>query len=165
MLQDARIPTFVQTYLEQYKAGTFVNDLNTPVPALAAPDAIDRAALEGCVGLNFFPGIEASQTLRANIYSEAFRFDQTRPEIRAGFLTEVMACPWQADFQECEGNWWPSQRPDMVMTDPNNIPASRAVWAVGIATRDAMVVKFGTLSFVVPAMSAAGETVFVKEGN
>jgi hypothetical protein len=24
-----------------------------------------------------------------------------------------MACPWQADFTECAGAWWPAQRPDI----------------------------------------------------
>jgi hypothetical protein len=163
VLSDARIPAFLRTYLGQYEAGTFRSDLNTPVPALAVPDALDRAALEACVGLNFFPGIEASQTMRKKIYSEAFRFDRNLPEVTAGFLTEVMACPWQADFKECEETWWPSQRPDMVMTDPNNIPGSKVAWATGIATRDDMVAKFGTLQFAVPEKSAAGETVFVRE--
>ena len=67
------------------------------------PDDLDRSALEACVGLNFFPGIEASQTLRLPIYTEPFRFDQNLAQVSPGFLTEVMAVPWQADFKECEG--------------------------------------------------------------
>jgi len=27
-----------------------------------------------------------------------------------------MACPWQADFFECNTYWWPAQRPDDVLT-------------------------------------------------
>ena len=163
VLKDAIIPDFLRTYLAQYKAGEFVSDLNTPVPALSASEALDRAALEACVGLNFFPGIEASQTMRKKIYAEAFRFDPTLPDVTAGFLTEVMACPWQADFEECRDEWWPSQRPDMVMTNPDQIPGSRAKWAQGVNSRDDMVSKWSTLPFVVPTTSAAGETVFVKQ--
>ena len=163
VLTDAVIPAFLRTYLAQYEAGTFLSDLATPVPPPSQPEALDRAALEACVGLNFFPGIEASQTMRKKIYAEGFRFDPALPEVTAGFLTEVMACPWQADFKECEGEWWPSQRPDMVMTNPNLIPGSRAVWAHGIGTRDDMVANWATLPFVIPTVSAAGETVFVRQ--
>jgi L-Lysine epsilon oxidase N-terminal/L-lysine epsilon oxidase C-terminal domain len=163
VLRNAVIPAFLRTYLAQYAAGTFQSDLSTPLPPLTQPEALDRAALEACVGLNFFPGIEASQTMRENIYSEAFRFDHNLPKVTAGFLTEVMACPWQADFKECEGEWWPSQRPDMVMTAPDNIPGSRTDWAAGVGTRDAMVAKWATLPFVVPATSASGQLVYVKQ--
>lgn len=28
-----------------------------------------------------------------------------------------MALPWQADFYECQGAWWPWQRPDVVLPE------------------------------------------------
>jgi hypothetical protein len=163
VLTNAVIPAFLRTYLAQYEAGTFVSDLASPLPVPTVPEALDRAALEACVGLNFFPGIEASQTMREKIYVEPFRFDPSLPQVKAGFLTEVMTCPWQADFKECEQEWWPSQRPDMVMVDPDRIPASGIDWAVGIHSRDDMVAKFATLPFVVPKPSAAGPIVFVRQ--
>lgn len=160
------IPDYLATYLEQYRTGYFIN---VPVPGGSVPEDLDRAVLGACVGLSFFPGIEASQTLRdATIYSEFGRFNPASPKVFPGFLTEVMAVPWQADFLKCRldggGEWWPSQRPDFVMTDPANIPGSKKDWAQqqGIATHEDMVNKFGTLPFVVPA-TAGGQTVFVKE--
>ena len=48
------------------------------------------------------------------------------------------------------------------MTDPNDIPGSRTIWAVGIATRDDMVARFASLPFVVPA-TVGSQTVFVRE--
>jgi L-Lysine epsilon oxidase N-terminal/L-lysine epsilon oxidase C-terminal domain len=159
-LTDAIIPDYIATYFDQYRTGKFVN---VPVPPRSVPEDLDRAALEACVGLNFFPGIEASQTLRdPSIYSELGRFNQSSPLVFPGFLTEVMALPWQADFLKCQGQWWPSQRPDYVMTNPANIPGSKTTWAQGIATHEDLVAKFGTLAFVVP-VTVGGQTVFVKQ--
>jgi hypothetical protein len=159
-LNDAIIPNFLAAYFDQYRTGNFVN---APIPARSIPEDLDRAVLEACIGLNFFPGIEASQTLRdKSIYAELGRFDQSSPTVFPGFLTQVMALPWQADFLKCQGQWWPSQRPDFVMVDPANIPGSRKTWAQGIATHEDLINKFGTLSFVVPA-TVGGKTVFVQQ--
>jgi hypothetical protein len=162
-LNDAIIPDFINTYFDQYRGGAFISDLTVPLPATPPPEDIDRAALEACVGLNFFPGIEASQNIRHKaIYSAAFRINHSAPEVFPGFLTEIMAVPWQADFLKCQGQWWPSQRPDFVMADPANIPSSKTTWAKGIATHQNMVDKFGTLPFVAPAI-VGGQTVFAQE--
>lgn len=165
-MNDPVIPDYLSTYFTQFRDGHFDN---TAVPVRTMPEDLDRAVLEACVGLNFFPGIEASQTLRdASIYSELGRFNHASPKVFPGFLTEVMAVPWQADFLKCRqdggGAWWPSQRPDFVMTDPSNIPGSRKDWAQfqAIVTHEDMVNKFGGLPFVVPK-TAGGQTVFVKE--
>jgi hypothetical protein len=159
-LNDAVIPSSLATYFEQYRTGNFVNG---PLPATTMPEDLDRAALEACVGLNFFPGIEASQNLRdQSIYVEFGRFDQASAKVYPGFLTEIMALPWQADFLKCQGQWWPSQRPDFVMTDPANIPGSKTTWLRGIATHEDMVNKFGTLPFVAPA-TVGGKIVFIQE--
>ena len=32
-----------------------------------------------------------------------------------GDINAYMALPWQADFNECNTNWWPAQRPDIVI--------------------------------------------------
>src|SRR5262249_29448273 len=34
-----------------------------------------------------------------------------------GDVTQYMALPWQADFNECAEHWWPVQRPDDIVTD------------------------------------------------
>jgi len=97
----------------------------TPVPFDQIPVArqawaLCEAALEACVGGSFDPGIEgtydiariASYHPQPNLRRE-FRIDPSHP---AGFLTEKMALPWQADFADCGNFWWPSQRPDDVVT-------------------------------------------------
>ena len=86
------------------------------------PADLDRAALESCVGGGFFPGIEVSSRIRTCLYVEdgsprpdPYRLDHET--LQPGGLTERMAVPWQADFAECEGFWWPAQRPDQVVTE------------------------------------------------
>ena len=48
-------------------------------------------------------------TYRAEPYlRREFRINLDHP---AGFMTEKMALPWQADYADCSDFWWPSQRP------------------------------------------------------
>ena len=78
--------------------------------------ALQRAALEPCVGGAFFPGIEMSYAARwKRTFSSTFRIDQKSHS--AGDVTKYMAVPWQADFYECNTNWWPAQRPDDVVPE------------------------------------------------
>jgi hypothetical protein len=87
------------------------------------PAGLDRAALESCVGGGFFPGIEVSSRIREGaLYVEdgsprpdPYRLDHSA--LQPGDLTARMAVPWQADFAECEGFWWPAQRPDQVVAE------------------------------------------------
>jgi hypothetical protein len=82
------------------------------------PADLDRAALDNCVGGGFFPGIEVSGRIRdASLYVEDdLRLNHDHKDLQPGALTERMAVPWQADFADCEGFWWPAQRPDQVIT-------------------------------------------------
>jgi hypothetical protein len=74
------------------------------------PEAITRSVLDRCVGGAFYPGIEMTAIVRVKeLYEEAFRIAEG---LGAGEITQHMACPWQADFFECNTNWWPGQRPD-----------------------------------------------------
>ncbi|MGR9272889.1 LodA/GoxA family CTQ-dependent oxidase (plasmid) [Rhizobium leguminosarum] len=80
------------------------------------PEGLDRAALDACNGGAFYPGIEAGWLLRnPDAYSEPFRLSHDR--LKPGDATRHMACPWQADFFECNTHWWPAQRPDEVLTN------------------------------------------------
>ncbi|KWV59179.1 hypothetical protein AS026_29190 [Rhizobium altiplani] len=80
------------------------------------PALLTRRVLERCAGGAFYPGIEATAIVRdPALYSEAFRFEHDHLE--AGDITKYMACPWQADFYECRGWWWPAQRPDDVVLE------------------------------------------------
>jgi hypothetical protein len=120
-------------FLTQWAAGKF--DAG-PAPADGRGAALDRAALENCVGGAFSPGIEITWISRdPRIYSEPLRVRAARDVptplslgadfargLEPGDLCRYMACPWQADFNECSQEqagdrfayWWPVQRPDFV---------------------------------------------------
>jgi hypothetical protein len=84
------------------------------LPDDSEPELLTRAVLEGCCGGAFFPGIEITSIVReSRLYCEAFRFDDR--VLEAGDISKYMALPWQADFFECQQNWWPAQRPDDVI--------------------------------------------------
>jgi hypothetical protein len=163
-LRDFVMPAFMSTYVDQWMAGTFVSDLDAAATPTPVPEQIDRAALDGCVGNNFFPGIEASINLRdKDIYARPFRLDHTNVEkVFPGCLTEIMAVPWQADFMDCSGGqWWPSQRPDIAMTAAASIPGSQADWAEPIGDHQGMVDQVQQLGFVVPVQQN-GKTVYAE---
>ncbi len=103
------------------------------IPLGDQPHALSEAALEACIGGPFFPGIEATYDIaRLGTYHAEphlrrdFRINLDHP---AGFLTEKMALPWQADYADCADFWWPSQRPVLV-TDQDGTPDQQ--WARGI---------------------------------
>jgi L-Lysine epsilon oxidase N-terminal/L-lysine epsilon oxidase C-terminal domain len=159
------LPTFLRTYLDQWVAGDFVSDLGSPPPDVPLPEQLDRAALERSSGNNFFPGIEGGQNLQdPALYGRPYRLDSGNPTlVFPGCLSEVMAVPWQADFRDCDGGvWWPTQRPDMVMTDAADIPGSEAEWENPIQLYREMVENVQRLGFVVP-QTQAGQTVFVEK--
>jgi hypothetical protein len=148
--------------LAQWAAGNFAADWpgTAPVPPAFSqitlrdqPAALDRAALEHCVGGAFFPGIEMTYIARdPTLYAAPFRL---RPDLAPGDITKRMAVPWQADFYECQSHWWPAQRPDDVITeaeyeavlndfsaqskeqsfDLTNLLFERSSWARGIGDR------------------------------
>ena len=192
--------TFLTVLPGQYKAleawaqGNFV----TGTPVVAAPlerialadrpAALDRGALQPCVGGAFFPGIEMTYiATRPETYAREFRI---APATRPGDITKYMAVPWQADFYECQFHWWPAARPDDVVpledyeqiagetswvADQDNeskIPiatalAHRVPWARGLATSSPagdndLVAYWSELGFVVPKQAPDGETVYVE---
>lgn len=125
------LPPSVYALFERWSKGDFDSDWSgkaAPVVALEMlppqeqPGALDRAALEWCVGGPFFPGIEITYIARnRSLYSEPFRVNGTLLE--PGDLTRRMAVPWQADFYECNTHWWPAQRPDDVLSESTYLQA------------------------------------------
>jgi L-lysine epsilon oxidase-like protein len=128
---------YQMAHFENWATGNFDDDwtgtppVPTPfdkIPVAQQAWALSEAALEACVGGSFFPGIEGTYDIaraatyhpEANLRRE-FRIDPAHP---AGFLTEKMALPWQADFADCSNFWWPSQRPD----DVNKQGGGRGRW-------------------------------------
>jgi hypothetical protein len=176
--------------LRQWRDGAFTADWPGQPPPRPqpvddiAPERLDRAALEGCVGGAFYPGIEASWLVRdPRVFSEPFRVrrDANLGEtplgpltVRAGFFSQQMALPWQADFMDCKkeegGNaadgffaWWPAQRPDDVFVDGGG--AAMVPWTRGFAVNGAqrykdMIGGWHTRGFVVED----GEGMVEREG-
>lgn len=119
--------------LSQWASGRF--NTSRPVPLMGGP-ALDRGALDNCVGGAFSPGIEVTWISRdPRIFEEPLRIRRKRNVVpplslgqdfaaglEPGDLCKYMALPWQADFNECSGEiagdrflwWWPVQRPDYV---------------------------------------------------
>jgi hypothetical protein len=163
--------------LKKWRDGDFVNDPPFPGPALPEGDHItpwglDRAALENCVGGAFYPGIEAGWLVRrAEIYAAPFRIERGavsgRFRVNAGFFSQQMALPWQADFMDCKKEshempnpagsnplgptrnyaWWPAQRPDDVFVGPDG--QTMVPWARGLNGHLAMVNEWASRGFVV----------------
>src|SRR5262249_15791151 len=134
------------------------------------PKALDRAALEACVGGPFFPGIEVGR-----IILEEATCDKTRPfrvsvHLDAGALTARMAVPCQADFHDCsfqrEGrdalgaDWWPGQRPTHVMRGKQ-----RAEWMPRDWDRRKLVDGWSSLGYVVKKETGAKTTYVEEERN
>jgi hypothetical protein len=147
-------PTLRKFQYEQmrlWSLGTFTDDWGT-VPSLT-PDGLTRAALDTCVGAVFFPGIEATTTIRTFPYTEPFRLDHAG--VKPGDVTMRMARPWQGDFTWCSGgtghaqnSWWPAARPDGVfpLGDPNVKQWNRDIAEVAAT----MVDNWFRLGFILP---------------
>jgi len=113
---------FQYAQMQSWSLGNFTTSTwPVPIPTAITPAGLTQAVLENCVGAPFYPGIEATLTLRDGSikYIEPFRFDQTG--MSPGQVTKAMAQPWQSDFTACTGgdvpdgaDWWPAARPDSV---------------------------------------------------
>lgn len=122
------------------------------IPLNEQPDALNRAALEACIGGPFFPGIETTYLMTlVDTYKSPFRIDDHTHS--AGFLTEQMAIPWQADFYDCGLLWWPAQRPVSVRVGNRFEQFSR-----GINNYAGMVQYWSNLGFIVQSGEEYVET-------
>ena len=111
-----RLQGWQQEILERFVRGGDAYDPTWPPPLddgeRSAEDLV-RAALEGTIGQPFFPGIEAGVLLLdPTIYRRPFDFRLDPTRVLPGHLTALMALPWQADFYDCDTDWWPTQRPN-----------------------------------------------------
>jgi hypothetical protein len=118
-----------------WKEGKFTAGAKPKFPALQSmtPDdqveALQRAALEPCIGGAFYPGIEAPAIVRnKDLYVGPFRIDAA--SYRPGDITKHMCVPWQADFYDCKDAWWPAARPDDVIPQDVFEEANKA-WRLG----------------------------------
>jgi hypothetical protein len=129
--------------LARWAGGDFANDLARAdasaecledLPIEAQPMALDRAALEACLGDAFHPGCEATWPMRVrSMYSGLFRLrhrkkpepdygDVLTPELALapngpldgcvpGSVTRWLAVPWQADTASCRSGYEPQIDP------------------------------------------------------
>jgi hypothetical protein len=148
-LNSAQLTGTQQALMAAWNANNFTNDwVGVPAPGTTVtPAGMDRAALEGCVGMAFYPGIEAggiaaAPIIDSSLYLEPFRLDHTK--VSAGEISANMACPWQADFSACADNWWPVPRPNQ--TIQQGIGTYQEWWT---GNGDTMVTDWNTLGFVV----------------
>ena len=150
--------------LDRWAAGNFQSDwAGVPQPGNAiTADGMTRAALQATVGRGFYPGIEAGIiTMDPTIYARPFDFRLDHGQIQPGDLTALMAVPWQADFYDCRGGWWPSQRPDDVR--PAASSTNRFGWARGITSYLSMVHNFNKLGFITAQRDGQGNVVFAED--
>jgi hypothetical protein len=164
ILNRFRLTGLQHFQLQEWAAGRFQSDWQgVPQPGkTVTADGMTRAALQSTVGQGFFPGIEAGIIVRdPTLYAVPFDFRLDHGQARPGDLTALMAVPWQADFMDCRGDWWPSQRPDKVR--PVASSATTVFWDRGVTTHLQMVHTFSKLSFITAQQDAAGNLVFAED--
>jgi len=136
---------FQNKILEDWVAGTFDDTPATPSAGLT-DIGLTRASLESAAGQGFCPGIEAGiLVLDKALYATPFDFRINHSSINAGDLTALMAQPWQADFLECNTEWWPTQRPDVAP----QAGGAKQDWIRGANTHELLVKRSGRLGLVV----------------
>lgn len=112
------------------------------IPLNEKPATLTRAALEACIGGPFYPGIEATYIIaQRETYESPYRISHDKSP---GFLTTIMALPWQADFIACGALWWPAQRPVSVKTESGNYDD----FTRGINNYAGMVENWSELGFI-----------------
>lgn len=131
------------------------------MPPRARPQALDRAALEACVGGGFFPGIEAGRIMRdKSIYDKKEPFCFSR-RLKPGAITAKMAVPWQADFRDCGSGWWPAQRPNQVIRTGNQPDQ----WIPNAWKRETMIERWWELGFIVKKRAGRKDRYVEEERN
>ncbi len=135
--------------LQRWADGDFVADVASTagrllddVPLALQPAALDRAALEACLGLAFHPGCEATWPMRhGTLYSGLFRLRLREgpepdhgPELtpaqavalldgnRPGDVSRWMAVPWQTDTASCKSGYEPEIDPYLPTFWPARVP-------------------------------------------
>ena len=140
-----RLRAFQKKILDEWVNGNFDATAITP-PADFTSSGLTRAALDGGAGQGFCPGIEAGIiVLDQALYVAPFDFRFDHNSVSAGDLTALMAQPWQADFMDCNTEWWPTQRPDLApQSDGTNLD-----WPRKANTKRLMLERSSRLGFIV----------------
>ncbi|CEL54921.1 hypothetical protein RSOLAG1IB_07413 [Rhizoctonia solani AG-1 IB] len=111
------------------------------IPLKDQPEALTRAALEWSVGVPLYPGIEvywgAELENKYNLGAK-YRFSD---DVKPGDLGKGLALPWQSDFFMCNTHWWPSIRPDNIVTEEfftntaNHFQNNKSIIALNLTER------------------------------
>jgi hypothetical protein len=167
--------------LQSWADGQFIPGRDDSRPEPDETRQLDQAILSRAIGGGFFPGIEAGLLLREpTIYSDFGRltrqeftdYDGQKRKLGPGSLTERMACPWQADFTQCYGNWWPAQRPDLARYAADGSPR-KLFWDRNIILDEdhesnesmkSMAENFARLGVIEP-ITVGGKTVYAEIGR
>jgi len=156
-------------------------------PVAQQPAMIDKGALDPCIGGAFYPGIEITYiSTYPDTWSGLCRLNTKN--FAPGDVTKWMALPWQADFSECNTNWWPAARPDNVVPEAEYeqllanynealegsleaVLSNRPLWGRGIPTvspalDNAMIHAWKDLGFIVPKVypreGPSAQTVYIE---
>jgi hypothetical protein len=165
-----------KTMLQNYKIGNFENDWEEKekgkgeqelmiknLEKSITPDGLIEAALTQAMGGGFHPGWEGGKDfINIDHFSGPFRLKGP-----IGRFVENMAVPWQADLWGCRTwpnqeedsePWWPSHRPDSVLT--KSIAASENRYFVNFSREDEsdqvmvnrrkLIHNFDLLGFILP---------------
>jgi hypothetical protein len=154
--------------LQKWQAGAFTTGTKTTpptnfddIPIADQPKALTKAALDGTIGAALYPGIEVYWIAEnSDVYNLAAQLNKTGPAVplvppfridptavKPGDLTRGLSLPWQTDFASCNTHWWPSNRPDNIVSpeyyqqiqavtpEPANLPKAlvkRELWTRGM---------------------------------
>ncbi|KAF9483975.1 hypothetical protein BDN70DRAFT_954169 [Pholiota conissans] len=87
------------------------------VPLQDRPGQLTKASLEATIGAPLYPGIELSWNAEV---SETYNLESPftiNEDVKQGDLTKYLSLPWQSDFYMCRSYWWPSARPDAIVSE------------------------------------------------
>jgi hypothetical protein len=167
ILQKFSLLGFQKKLLEMWGEGKVMDDWRgaPAVDRTITPQGLTRGALEAALGAGLDPGIEAGVLLtRKEIYVSPFAFRFSHAVLKPGDATAFMALPWQADFYDCNTNWWPSQRPDIIRASADQKDPPQ--WDYRVGRRKGMVENAMKLGMLRAKTDDHGETVgMLEEGR
>jgi hypothetical protein len=105
------------------------------IPVDKQPAALTEAALEATIGAPLYPGIEMSWNAEISDTYQLNKPFTIKADVQPGDLTKYLSLPWQSDFYMCRSYWWPSVRPDSIVTEETYNIVSQSVIKANIAQR------------------------------
>lgn len=117
----------LETFFQQsgHTLDQHINLLLTALP-LYAPAFLDMASMGKMLGGSFLPGIEVGREGGkpenwslfqggTKYFPDLRLMPQGTPDLhRPGTLTKDLGVPWFVDFDDCQENYWPTSRPQVV---------------------------------------------------